>query len=46
VVALEESLVLEAADEMANMVADHVDSGDLAADLHTQLSVTGRALSA
>jgi AcrR family transcriptional regulator len=32
------AVVLEALDETANVVADHVDTGDLAADLHTQLT--------
>ncbi|RVX41986.1 TetR family transcriptional regulator [Nonomuraea polychroma] len=32
------AVILEAIDDMANLLADHVDTGNLAADLHTQLS--------
>jgi AcrR family transcriptional regulator len=32
------AVVLEALDEMANLAVDHVDTGDLAADLHAQLT--------
>lgn len=32
------AVVLEAVDDMANLVAEHPDTGDLAADLHTQLT--------
>jgi len=32
------AVVLEAVDDMANLVAEHPDTGDLATDLHTQLT--------
>ncbi|MCM0673524.1 TetR/AcrR family transcriptional regulator [Micromonospora phytophila] len=32
------AVILEAVDDAANVVAQHVDTGDLAADLHTQLT--------
>lgn len=39
------AVVLEAVNELANLAADHVDTGDLAADLHTQLTAVIRLFS-
>ncbi|WP_431902822.1 TetR/AcrR family transcriptional regulator [Nonomuraea sp. bgisy101] len=39
------AVVLEAVDDAANLVADHVDTGHLAADLHAQLSAVIQLLS-